>query len=76
MSGSSRPRKGPSEGLGTLRAMFMNPGGANVLGVPIGVVILGVAIVGFVVGIRWFWRIARGREDPDARAERYRDRFD
>ncbi len=61
-----------------LRAMFWNPPGPPyLLGVPISVVVLGIAIVGFVVGIAWFWRVTRGPEvdDPDARAERYRDRF-
>jgi hypothetical protein len=57
--------------------MFGNPPGqwADILGVPIAVVVLGIAIVGFVVGTAWLWRITHGREDPDARAERYRDRF-
>jgi hypothetical protein len=60
-----------------LRGMFGNPPGpwANILGVPIAVVVLGIAIVGFIAGAVWLWRIAQGLEDPDARAERYRDRF-
>jgi hypothetical protein len=46
--------------------MFRNPGpGFDVLGVPIGVVVLGIAIVGFVVGIAWLWRITRVPEDGD-----------
>jgi hypothetical protein len=49
-----------------LRPMFWNPPGPPyVLGVPLGVVILGIAIAGFVVGMAWFWRIMRGPEDGD-----------
>ena len=60
------------------RRMFGNPGTwTNILGVPITVVVLGVAIVGFMVGTAWLWRITRGPgvDDPVARAERYRDLF-
>ena len=37
---------------------FGNPGGfTNILGVPLVVIVLGIAIVGFVVGIVWLRRI-------------------
>jgi len=61
-----------------LPGVFYNPPGPPVLlGVPLAVVVLGLAIVVFVVGVDRLWRITRGPEvdDPDARAERYRDRF-
>jgi hypothetical protein len=47
----------------------------DVLGVPIPVVVFGMAIVACVIGIAWIRRITRLGDDPDARAERYRDRF-
>ena len=53
--------------------MFMNPGTVgDILGVPIAVVVLGVANIGFVVGLSWFWRITRGPEDGDASWWRFR----
>jgi Flp pilus assembly protein TadB len=49
-----------------LARMFGNPGAAaDVLGLPIGAVVLGIAIIGFVVGTAWLWRITREREDGD-----------
>jgi hypothetical protein len=45
--------------LAKLRAMvFVNPGGlTNVLGIPLVVVVLGFAILGFIVGALWLRRI-------------------
>jgi hypothetical protein len=49
-----------------LARMFGNPGAsADVLGLPIGVVVLGIAIIGFVVGTVWLWRITRQHESGD-----------
>jgi hypothetical protein len=46
-----------------LDPMFMNSPGMDVLGVPIGVVVLGLAILGFVTGIVWLRRITGGEDD-------------
>jgi hypothetical protein len=54
--------------------MFQNPP-VHPLPVPPTVIVLGLAIVGFAVGIAWLRRITGQRDDPDARADRYRDRF-
>jgi hypothetical protein len=35
----------------------------NILGVPLVVVVLGVAIVGFIVGVVWIRRITSGDDD-------------
>ncbi len=51
-----------------LRAMFFgNPPGpwANILGIPITAVVLGIAIVGFIIGTAWLWRITREVRDGD-----------
>jgi Flp pilus assembly protein TadB len=49
-----------------LARMFGNPGAsADVLGLPLGVVVLGIAIIGFVVGTVWLWRITCQHEDGD-----------
>jgi len=49
-----------------LARMFGNPGAsADVLGLPLGVVVLGIAIIGFVVGTVWLWRVTRQHEDGD-----------
>jgi hypothetical protein len=46
--------------------MLGNPGAAtNLLSLPIGIVLLGIAILGFVVGIAWVSRITPGPEDGD-----------
>ena len=45
--------------------MFTNGAGMNVLGMPIGVVVLGVAILGFVIGIVWIRRITSGDGDGE-----------
>jgi len=48
-----------------LDGMFMNPpsGPVDLLGIPWPVVFLGVAIVGFVIGITWLRRITSGEDD-------------
>ena len=48
-----------------LDPMFTNGSGMNVLGVPIGVVVLALAVVGFVIGIIWIRRITSGDGDGD-----------
>jgi hypothetical protein len=49
-----------------LARMFMNPGpAANLLGLPMGVVVLGIGVIGLVVGLAWMWRITRGPDDGD-----------
>ena len=50
--------------IGMFDPMFTNPGGfTNVLGIPLVVVVLGIAIVGFVVGILWLRRIFSADDD-------------
>ena len=51
--------------------MSLNPGGMDILGVPLQVVAIGVAIVLFVVGFVWLRRITR---DPDHGDEHWRFR--
>jgi len=45
--------------------VFGNPPGvlSNILGVPLVVVVLGLAIVGFIVGIVWIRRITSADDD-------------
>jgi hypothetical protein len=46
--------------------MFGNPGApTEILGLPPGLVVRSIAIVGFVIGIAWLWRITRVDDDGD-----------
>lgn len=54
-----------------MSGFFLNPGGP-----PWGEIVLGIAIVGFIVGFVWLRRITGGDEDPDHSFWRYQGRRD
>ena len=65
MGGYLGPRLAPGKPR-KLAVMSGNPPGPpDILGVPIPVVVLGLAIVGFVVGTVWLWRVTHEHRDGD-----------
>ena len=41
---------------------------------PPDVIVLGIPVLGFVIGLAWMWRILRADPEPDSEAWRYRER--